>query len=124
VYSGDSNYLGSTSSAITEVVSMPLYSFYSPSVLGQAVSFEVVTGWPFSSGGIVTFYDGTTVLGVAVVSTPVSSPINNYGFYFGVASFQTASLAVGSHSITASFSPSPGVVAATTAVLTQVVTAH
>lgn len=83
-------HLGSNPNATsTTVTSSP-----NPSVFGQSVTF---TATVTSSGGIpvgtVTFTEGSTVLASNVVVDG-----------FGHAAFSTAALAVGSHTITASFS--------------------
>jgi uncharacterized protein (TIGR03437 family) len=122
VSSGDETYLGSTSLPITQVVNMPVYNYPNPAVAGQTVTLTVVTGWPWSSGGVVTFSDGNTVIGSGIVS-----PVNNqFSSLNGsnTATFQTASLGVGSHSITAVYTPTPGVTVATSQAVTQTVTAH
>jgi hypothetical protein len=115
VFNGDDNYLGSTSLPIMQVVNMPLASSSNPSVSGQAVTFSVSTFWPFDSGGIMTFYDGSTVLGVSVVGNSSSG---------GFATFSTTSLSVGNHSITAVYTPTPGLTVATSQVVVQNVSAH
>jgi hypothetical protein len=100
VYSGDSYFTGSTSTALTQTVSkdsttMTLSSSApSPqgSVVGQPVVFTAVvipdspgTGTPT---GTVMFYDGTTLLGPAKLID-------------GVAIFTDSSLSVGKHTIKA-----------------------
>ncbi len=97
VYSGNSNFNGSTSAAVTS----PPTSFVSlsgsanPSALGQAVTFTaLVIVAPVSAGivtGTVQFSDGATVLGSVNVSG-------------GPAVFTTSALTGGSHSIIARFS--------------------
>jgi len=73
--------------------------------LGQAVTFTAtVTG--ASPTGTATFKDGSTVLGTGILSA-------------GVATFTTSSLAVGSHSITVSYSGDASNLANTSTVLTQ-----
>jgi hypothetical protein len=97
VYSGDSNYLGSTSNIVTQKVhydtTTVLTSSVNPSISGQQVTFTAkVTG---ANGGTptgsVTFSDGSTVLGTVTLSG-------------GKATYTTSTLSVGSHSITASYS--------------------
>jgi uncharacterized protein (TIGR03437 family) len=73
VYSGNINYLGSTSDPLTQVVNMRLWQFGS-TVAGQTISFTCSTGW--STGGIVTFYDGSAVIGSGVASVPKNTGIN------------------------------------------------
>ena len=121
---GDNDYLASTSSPISQTVNMPLTASLNPAVVGQSVSFYVTTGWPFSSAGVMTFYDGATVLGVGVVSAPVSSAFSSNAFVYGSASFTTTSLAVGSHAISAVYTPTPGLVVATSQILNVTITTH
>jgi hypothetical protein len=123
LYNGNNNYLRSTSAPITQIVNLPLSSVNNPLAAGKLAIFYASTGWPFNSGGIMTFYDGTAVLGVSVVSA-YTGGIQGPGFYEGLASFETTSLGVGNHSITAVYTPVPGLVAATSQVVTQTVTAH
>lgn len=70
--------------------STALTSSLSPSVFGQTVIFTASVS-PSSATGTVTFLDGTTTLGRGTLSG-------------GVATLSTAALAVGTHSITASYS--------------------
>src|SRR5205807_2069162 len=75
-----------------------LASSLNPSATNQAVTFTA-TVTPVSSPpptGTVTFADGTTTLG--------TGPVDNSGH----ASFTTSSLALGSHSITASYGGQAG----------------
>jgi thermitase len=98
-YGGDSNDNSSTSAVLAETVNavvtktnttISLSSNLNPSTAGQTVTFtSAIT--PSSATGIVTFYDGMTALGVATSSG-------------GIAAWSTASLAAGSHSITATYS--------------------
>jgi hypothetical protein len=97
VYSGDSNYLGSTSNIVIQKVhydtTTVLTSSVNPSIIGQSVTFTAkVTG---ANGGTptgtVTFSDGSTVLGTITLSG-------------GKATYTTNTLSIGSHSITASYS--------------------
>jgi uncharacterized protein (TIGR03437 family) len=97
VYSGASNFSGSTSAAVTSppTSSVFLTSSANPSALGQAVTFTAaVSGQPSSAGlvtGIVQFSDGATALGSASVLE-------------GQAVFTTSALTGGSHSIVAEYS--------------------
>jgi hypothetical protein len=101
VYSGDTTHLGSTSAPVAvtvlpvatkaQTVTM-LTSSLDPAVSGQSVTFTanvVATGGSVPTG-VVTFLDGSNVLGT---KTLVGS---------GVASFSISSLSVGNHAITAS----------------------
>lgn len=120
VYSGDSTHLGSTSAAVTIVV-LPvakvqtmtmLTSNLDPAASGQSVTFtaNVAAMGAIAPTGVVTFLDGSTVLGTKMM---VGS---------GVASFTTSSLSVGSHAITASYSGDANSAASVSAVLTETVT--
>lgn len=96
VFAGSASYLGSTSSPLSEVVNpalstTTLSSSSNSTIFGTSVTFTATvasaTGSPL---GTVTFTDGPTTLGVASVSN-------------GSATFSTAGLAVGTHSVGASF---------------------
>jgi hypothetical protein len=104
VYSGDPNFNGGTSVAITQTVvngasSTTLTSSANPSLFGQAVSFtatvSAVAPAAGTATGTVTFLDGTAALGSASLSG-------------GLATFTTSGLSVGTHPITASFSGGGG----------------
>jgi hypothetical protein len=89
-----------------------LSSSANPSQAGQSVTFTATVG--AASGtptGTVTFKDGTTVLGTGAVSAS------------GVATFTTASLSAGSHSITAVYGGDANFAASTSPALTQTVNA-
>jgi Bacterial Ig-like domain (group 3) len=98
-YGGDSNFLGSTATmnlqvlvaaaATTTVLNMPAVAYQ-----GQNVTFQTtVTSATGIPPGTVNFQDGTTSLG----SAPLDST--------GNASISPSNLGVGSHSITAVYSP-------------------
>ncbi len=98
VYSGDGNYVGGASTAISQTVSQAatktvVKSSGSPSAFGQSVTFTAtVTVKTPGSGtptGSVIFYDGSTELGPGTLNGS------------GQATYSTSSLAVGTHSITA-----------------------
>jgi uncharacterized protein (TIGR03437 family) len=96
VYSGDGNFNGNNSTAVTHTTSsVSLSSSANPSALGQTVTFSaVVTVGPASAGivtGTVQFFDGATAL----------SSVNVSG---GIAVFTTAALTGGSHNIVAEYS--------------------
>lgn len=101
VYSGDTNNAGSTSSVLTQTISLSstttaLASSKNPSDVGQPVTFTAtVTSAGGTPPGSVTFTDGATTLGTVTLSA-------------GVATLTTSALTLGSHSITASFGGSPG----------------
>jgi hypothetical protein len=84
-----------------------LASSVNPSSPDQPVTFSATVH--AGATGLVTFLDGTTILGTGTISAA------------GVASFTTSTLAIGSHPITASFGGDSAYSAATSAVLTEVV---
>jgi len=98
VYSGDSADVGSTSNTVSQLVANPpppptdvfLTVTPNPADFGQSVTMLAAVN-PSSATGTVTFLDGSTTLGPA--------PVAN-----GVATFTTAALAVGAHSIRATYS--------------------
>jgi len=118
VYNGDGNFLTSTSNTVSQVVNKAnttttLASSANPSVFGQTVNFTatvaaVVPGAGVPTG-VVTFMDGVTTLGTANLNGS------------GVAVFSTSALAVGSHSITASYGGDTNFNTSASAPLTQVV---
>jgi large repetitive protein len=100
VYVGDSNFAGSTSNTVKQVVNKAtttttLTSSLNPSNFGQSVTFTASVTPQFSGTvkGSVTFYDGTTVLKTASLSG-------------GVAKFTTSALTSGAHSINATYNGS------------------
>ncbi|SPF38768.1 NHL repeat containing protein [Candidatus Sulfopaludibacter sp. SbA4] len=94
VYSGDANYAGSTSSALTQTVktasSTSIGTDISPVVYGQQVT---IMSWvtPSAATGTVQFTDGTTVLATVTVSG-------------GTANFPISTLSTGTHLISAAYS--------------------
>jgi hypothetical protein len=123
VYSGDTTHLGSASAPITvtvlpvaatkvQTVTM-LTSNVDPATSGQSVTFTAnvvaAAGSVAAPTGVVTFLDGSVVLGT---KTLVGA---------GVASFSTSSLSVGSHAITASYAGDANSFASVSAVLTETV---
>ena len=97
VYGGDSNFTGSTSKAVSQVVSKAtttttLASSLNPSNVGQSVTFTASVTPQFSGTvtGPVTFYDGTTVLKTVSLSG-------------GTAKYTTSTLTSGAHSIAATY---------------------
>src|SRR5207302_1427242 len=105
-YADDSNFNGSTSSALSQVVNKAdttttLASSVNPSKFGQSVMFTATVSVPSpgstavaSPTGTVNFSDGATLIASGTLSTGVSGT---------TASFSNYSLAVGSHSITATY---------------------
>ena len=96
-YGGDSQFSGSASSAVNQVVhkattTTVLASSENPSKVGQSVTFTATVSPEFSGvvAGTVTFYDGTTVLKNAAVKE-------------GVAECETSKLTSGKHNIKATY---------------------
>ena len=92
-YGGDSNYSGSVSTAVSQVVNtlsstVALVSSPNPSAFGSGVTFTATL--PTNATGTVTFLDGATSLGTGTISS-------------GVATLTISSLAGGTHSITAQY---------------------
>ena len=97
VYGGDSNFGGSKSNAVSQVVSKAtttttLASSLNPSNVGQSVTFTASVTPQFSGTvkGSVTFYDGSTALKTVALSG-------------GVAKFTTSTLTSGAHNITGTY---------------------
>ena len=114
-YIGDAANAGSTSPALKQVVGQAtsaatLASSVNPSRVGQTVTFTAtVTSPTAAASGTVTFLDGSTVLGAGVLATT------------GKASYSTASLSAGFHSITAVYSGNANIGGSTSPVLVQTV---
>jgi Bacterial Ig-like domain (group 3) len=116
VYSGDTNFTTSTSSALSQVVlqasTTTLTSSPNPSVFGQSVTFTATVAPSSATGstptGTVNFMEGTTTLGTETLSS-------------GVATFSTSSLAVGTDSITAVYSGDTTYGTSTSTAVSQVV---
>ncbi|MFD5114381.1 beta strand repeat-containing protein, partial [Streptomyces sp. NPDC058391] len=118
VYSGDPNFIGSTSPVDTQTVttastSTVLTSAPDPSVFGQPKTLTAtVAAVPPGGGtptGTVSFFDGATLLGTAVLVG-------------GVATLSVSTLSVGSHSLTAVYGGSGNFTGSTSPVDTQTVT--
>jgi hypothetical protein len=122
VYSGDTTHLGSTSAPVRVTVVAPptkaqtvtmLTSSVDPATSGQSVTFTAnvvaASGSVVAPTGVVTFLDGSTVLGA---KTLVGS---------GVASFSTAGLSVGVHAITASYAGDANSLTSVSTTLTETV---
>jgi hypothetical protein len=96
VYTGDINYLGSTSVALNQTVTQAtsaatITSSANPSSAGQAVTFTAsITSSTVTPTGIVTFSAGENVLGTATLS-------------HGKATLSVSSLSVGSTAIAATY---------------------
>jgi VCBS repeat-containing protein len=96
-YAGDSNFNASTSS-LSQIVNniaatVKLNSSANPSVFGQGVTFTITVA---ASGA-------STPTGAVTLQQDGSSTMTTLSLVNGQASFTTASLAIGSHSITASY---------------------
>lgn len=121
VYPGDTNYITSTSSALSHVVNQAtttttLTSGTNPSVYGQSVTFTAVVA-PVSPGagtppGTVNFLDGTTQIGTGALTS-------------GTATFSTSSLSgtASPHSITAVYVGDTNFATSTSTAVSQVVNA-
>jgi hypothetical protein len=114
-FNGDGNNSGSTSPVLSQVIitatTTALTSSLNPSVVGQAVTFTATVassaGTP-PNGEIVTFKNGTAVLGTASLSG-------------GVATLTTSSLAAGIFIVTASYGGDTTFAASTSPGLKQLV---
>jgi hypothetical protein len=117
-YSGDANFTGSTSAAVTQTVSSgtvnktptttALTSNPNPSKSGTPVTFTATVSAP-SATGSVQFFDGSTSLGTMLLSG-------------GKASLTTSTLGGGKHAITAVYGGDGNFAASTSAALSQMVT--
>jgi hypothetical protein len=116
----DSNFVGSTSAAFTQVVhqsytSTALMSSLNPSTFGTSVTFTaVVTATAPGSGipgGAVTFKDGSKTLMVVPLDPT------------GTATFTISTLSIGNHTISATYGGNTNYRNANPASLTQVVNA-
>lgn len=111
VYGGDANSAASTSAAITQTVSQApttttVATSGSPSTFGSAVTFTA-TVTPGATG-TVTFYDGATPLGTALLSG-------------NTATLTTSALTAGGHSITAVYEGDTNHTPSTSPPITQTV---
>jgi hypothetical protein len=111
-YGGDSNCNSSTSSALTQTVNKAnttttLSSSSNPSAYASSVTFTATVS-STTATGTVTFKDGTTTLGTGNVSS-------------GKATYNTSTLAIGSHSITGVYSGDTNYNTSTSSKLTQTV---
>jgi autotransporter-associated beta strand protein len=120
-YGGDTNFGGSTSTAVTETVAKAATTTSlalnpTTSVFGQPVTLtatvNVTAPGAGTPTGTVTFAEGTNVLGVGTLNST------------GTATFTTAALSQGTHTITAVYSGDTNFLGATsTQPVTQVVNA-
>lgn len=114
VYSGDSIYLGASAAPYTETIlgasSVALTANPNPALSGQPVIFTATVS-PSAATGTVSFYDGQNLLATATLTN-------------GVATYSTSALALGTHSLTASYGGSSIYNASTSAALAEVVKAN
>ena len=117
VYGGDTDFTGSSSPTVAEIVKQDgattaVTSSTNPTVHGQSVTFTAtVTATPPATGtpsGTVTFYDGTTL-------------VDTETLVGGIATYTTSSLAVGGHAITVQYAGDANFTSSTSAVLNQTV---
>ncbi len=111
-YGGDANDNPSVSPTLTQLVNqatttVTLKSSANPSAYGSSVTFTA-TVTPSAATGTVTFTDGSTTLGTGTLSR-------------GIATYSTSALAVGPHSITASYGGDANDSAGVSQALTQTV---
>ncbi len=121
VYGGDLNFSGSTSNAVSQVVNAAVKltstttvnSSLNPSGQGQSVTFTASVAGPAGNTtvptGTITFMDGTSALG--------SGSLNGSA----QATYSTASLSAGSHSITAVYGGDANFSGSTSGALNQAV---
>jgi hypothetical protein len=116
-YNGDTNFTGSVSAALSEVVNQDgttakITSSANPAVWGQVVVFTA-TVTPKSPGsgvptGTATFYDGNTLLATVTMSN-------------GKAAYATNSLSIGTHSIKVVYSGDANFTGCTSSAFSQTV---
>jgi RHS repeat-associated protein len=110
-YGGDGNDNSSTSSTLMQTVkastTTAVASSLNPSTYGATVTFTA-TVTPSTATGTVTFKDGNATLGTGALSS-------------GTATYATTTLAVGSHSITASYGGDANNGSSSSSALTQTV---
>ena len=123
VYSGDTNFAGSTSSVLTQVVNAPSLLSTTTTVsasatsltTGQSVTFTGTIAGPAGNTtvptGTVTFLDGTTTLGIGTLNSSAQ------------ATYSTSSLGAGSHSITAQYGGDTNFAGSTSSAITITVLA-
>jgi uncharacterized repeat protein (TIGR03803 family) len=113
-YSGDTEHASSVSTVLTQVVNdatsaTTLASSLNPAKSGRTVRFTAtVTSSTAKPTGTVTFKDGSTVLGTGNLGN-------------GNANFNTSTLSVGSHNITAVYAGNADITGSRSTVLVQVV---
>ncbi len=117
-YSGDGNFTGSTSNPLAQIVqpsrtTITISTDLNPATYGQTVAFTATvaasapgTGIPT---GVVTFRDGTSILGVATLDS------------FGTATYQTAALTAGTHPIIVDYAGDSSFLASTSGAFSAVI---
>jgi len=113
-YSGDLNFLSSTSAPLQQVVkkapsTTTVASSQNPSSFNQLVTFTATVSSSFGNplnGEVVTFLDGTSTLGTGTLSG-------------GVATLTTSGLATGAHQIRAKYAGDADFMGSTSAALQQ-----
>ncbi len=98
IYSGDTANESSTSPTLIEYIGLApttttLSTSGSPSQVGQSVTFTANVTWTYGvvpNGELITFFDGTTVIGTGTTAS-------------GVATFSTSSLSAKTHTIKAKY---------------------
>jgi len=114
IYSGDGNYGGSTSAAVTQMVRFVSYTVLSsspnPSTLGGTLVLTA-TLYPANNGqtGSVQFFNGATLMGTGTVGAS------------GVAQLTTTTLPAGTNSLTAAYSGDSYWASSTSSTLQQTV---
>ena len=114
VYSGDTNWAGGTSTALSQTVNKivtttTLTSSLNPSMVGASITLTAIVS-PSTATGTVQFLDGAAVLGTSTLAN-------------GSATFSATSLTQGTHSITAVYSGDANNATSTSAATSQVVKA-
>ena len=115
-YTGDTNDSGSTSNTLTQTVgnvstTTTLISSGTPSYAGQTVTFTATvapSGGTIPDGETVTFYDGSVSIGTGTTKS-------------GIAALATTVLAVGTHTMTATYAGDGTYQTSTSKTLRQVV---
>jgi hypothetical protein len=115
VFSGDTNFSGSTSpiysvQIVPDTTSTTLGSSANPATPGESITFTAQVAAPYATpNGAVTFYDGTTLLGPGTLNAQ------------GQATYTISTLALGTHPITAQYGATTDFDASLSSVLAQVV---
>ena len=113
---------GSTSATLSQVVNKPpsttlLSTSATPSLVGVSVTFSATVSGTAPTGNVGFTADGTTLSGCGTVALPTGSANSK------IVTCNTASLAVGTHSIVATYAGDAGNNGSTSATLSQVVNA-